>query len=90
HLDFHPTMRDYFLAKASLFTPERSRAGIVCVDDAWGRELAETATVPVTTLSSLADVGADWRLVPGDDPAAFTLSDGATTLHLRSALPGDF
>ena len=25
HLDFHPTMRDYFLAKATLFTPERAR-----------------------------------------------------------------
>ena len=25
HLDFHPTMRDYFLAKADLFTPQRSR-----------------------------------------------------------------
>ena len=91
HLDFHATMRDYFLAKAELFTPERSRRGIVCVDDEWGRELVHLATVPVTTLTSLADVDADWRLVAGElDPSAFTLSDGATTLHLRSALPGDF
>ncbi|MGO4343106.1 UDP-N-acetylmuramoyl-L-alanyl-D-glutamate--2,6-diaminopimelate ligase [Pedococcus sp. 2YAF34] len=90
HLDFHPTMRDYFEAKASLFTPERSRRGIVCVDDEWGRELAGTAGVPVTTLTSRADVDADWRLVAGEDPAGFTLSDGATTLRLRSALPGDF
>jgi UDP-N-acetylmuramoyl-L-alanyl-D-glutamate--2,6-diaminopimelate ligase len=91
HLDFHPTMRDYFLAKAALFTPERARQGIVCVDDEWGRELSTLATVPVTTLTSLADVDADWRLVAGEhDPAEFTLSDGVTTLHLRSALPGDF
>jgi UDP-N-acetylmuramoyl-L-alanyl-D-glutamate--2,6-diaminopimelate ligase len=91
HLDFHPTMRDYFEAKASLFTPERSRRGIVCVDDEWGRELTTLSTVPVTTLTSLAEVDADWRLVAGeDDPATFTLSDGSTTLHLRSALPGDF
>ncbi|KRF25297.1 MULTISPECIES: UDP-N-acetylmuramoyl-L-alanyl-D-glutamate--2,6-diaminopimelate ligase [unclassified Phycicoccus] len=92
HLDFHPTMRDYFLAKADLFTPQRSRTGIVCVDDEWGRELAATiSTVPVTTVTSLADVDADWRLVAGEeDPATFTLSDGSTALHLRSALPGDF
>lgn len=91
HLDFHPTMRDYFLAKAALFTPERARRGIICVDDEWGRELSTLATVPVTTLTSLADVDADWRLVAGEhDPAEFTLSDGVTTLHLRSALPGDF
>lgn len=91
HLDFHPTMRDYFLAKADLFTPARARTGIVCVDDEWGRELATLSTVPVTTLTSLAEVDADWRLVAGeDDPATFTLSDGSTTMHLRSALPGDF
>lgn len=91
HLDFHPTMRDYFEAKASLFTPERARRGVVCVDDEWGRELAGTATVPVTTVTSLEDVRADWRLTPrGGDTATFELSDGATTLALRSALPGDF
>lgn len=91
HLDFHPTMRDYFLAKAELFTPERSRRAIVCVDDEWGQELSTLATVPVTTLTSMADVDADWRVVAGEhDPSAFTLSDGVTTLHLRSALPGDF
>ena len=91
HLDFHATMRDYFLAKAGLFTPQRSRRGIVCVDDEWGRELSTLATVPVTTLTSLAEVDADWRVVSDEqDPSSFTLSDGVTTLHLRSALPGDF
>jgi UDP-N-acetylmuramoyl-L-alanyl-D-glutamate--2,6-diaminopimelate ligase len=94
HLDFHPTMRDYFAAKASLFTPERARRGVVCVDDTWGRELAEQAGIPVTTLSSTEGVVADWQLRPDQDsphdPAAFTLTDGGTTLHLRSALPGDF
>ncbi len=30
HLDFHADMEDYFAAKASLFTPERSRLGLVC------------------------------------------------------------
>ena len=91
HLDFHGGMRDYFLAKASLFTPERSRRGIVCVDDEWGQELAGLATVPVMTLTSRADVPGDWRLVPDEaDPMTFTLGDGSTTLHLRSALPGDF
>ncbi|WP_091762704.1 UDP-N-acetylmuramoyl-L-alanyl-D-glutamate--2,6-diaminopimelate ligase [Pedococcus cremeus] len=91
HLDFHGGMREYFLAKAALFTPQRSRQAVVCVDDEWGRELAGLASVPVTTLTSCADVPADWRLVADElDPAAFTLSDGSTTLRLRSALPGDF
>jgi UDP-N-acetylmuramoyl-L-alanyl-D-glutamate--2,6-diaminopimelate ligase len=90
HLDFHPTMRDYFEAKASLFTPARSRRGVVCVDDEWGRELATSAGVPVTTLTSVAGVDADWRLLPGAGPSDFVLTDGATSLALRSALPGDF
>ncbi len=91
HLDFHPTMRDYFEAKASLFTPVRCRQGIVCVDDEWGRELASAATVPVTTLSSDPAVPADWRVTPDDaDVSLFTLAGTDTTLHLRSALPGEF
>ncbi len=62
HLDFHPTMEDYFAAKADLFTPARSRHGVVDVDDEWGRLLARTATVPVTTVSP-SGADADWRAV---------------------------
>lgn len=92
HLDFHETMEAYFAAKALLFTPEHSRAGVVCVDDTWGRRLADMAQVPVTTVSSRADVAADWHV--GGDPAGQELrlvpADGAPPLELRSALPGDF
>jgi UDP-N-acetylmuramoyl-L-alanyl-D-glutamate--2,6-diaminopimelate ligase len=54
HLDFHADEEDYFAAKAALFTPARSRQAVVCIDDGWGRRLAAQATVPVTTLSTLA------------------------------------
>ncbi|MBC3763911.1 UDP-N-acetylmuramoyl-L-alanyl-D-glutamate--2,6-diaminopimelate ligase [Quadrisphaera sp. RL12-1S] len=73
HLDFHPTMEDYFSAKAALFTPERARAAVVCVDDAWGRRLAErsraagvpTATVSTTTTDGATEgAAADWRVDP--------------------------
>jgi len=33
HLDFHETIEDYYLAKASLFTPERARRALVNIDD---------------------------------------------------------
>ncbi|HYH74314.1 MAG TPA: Mur ligase family protein, partial [Nocardioides sp.] len=89
HLDFHRDMDDYFDAKASLFTPERARRGLVCVDDVWGRRLVERAGIPVTTIGTAAD--ADWRiLVDGGDPAAFRLTGPGVDLHLRSSLPGDF
>lgn len=96
HLDFHASMEDYFLAKASLFTPERSRRGLVCVDDAWGRRLAASAAVPVETLANAgpddADPGSHWVVHrDGEDPAAFRLTGPAgVDLHLRSNLPGDF
>jgi len=90
HLDFHPTMRDYFLAKASLFTPERARRGIVCVDDEWGAELAQLASIPVVTVSS-TDREATYRVrVDDNDHSAFTVIGAGVELALRSALPGDF
>lgn len=89
HLDFHEDMDDYFSAKASLFSPERSRRALVCTDDDWGRRLVERATVPVATIG--ADPGADWHVaVDGADPAAFRLTAEGVDLHLRSRLPGDF
>jgi UDP-N-acetylmuramoyl-L-alanyl-D-glutamate--2,6-diaminopimelate ligase len=44
HLDFHPTMEDYFLAKRKLFLPERGErpaASVVNLGDQYGRRLAE-------------------------------------------------
>ena len=46
HLDFHPTMEDYFQAKARLFTPELSERGVVNADDAYGGRLLDRAVIP--------------------------------------------
>ncbi len=46
HLDFHPTLEDYFAAKAELFTPARSVHGVVDVDTSWGQRLAREADCP--------------------------------------------
>ncbi len=63
HLDFHGDMDAYFAAKARLFTPERARAALVCVDDPWGRrmaELARAAGLPTTTYG--VEAQADWHV----------------------------
>ncbi|MCM0621620.1 UDP-N-acetylmuramoyl-L-alanyl-D-glutamate--2,6-diaminopimelate ligase [Nocardioides sp. BSK12Z-4] len=52
HLDFHPSVEDYFQAKASLFTPERARRAVVNADDEHGRRLAAETTLPVVTFST--------------------------------------
>lgn len=91
HLDFHGSMEDYFLAKKSLFTPERTARAVVCVDDEWGRRLARESLVPVETVASRREVAADWQLeARAEDESAFELVGDTRRLSLRSALPGDF
>ena len=49
HLDFHPTMADYFEAKARLFdpaSPSHARSAVICVDDDAGRAMARTRRQP--------------------------------------------
>ena len=93
HLDFHPDMEDYFATKASLFTPERSRRAVICVDDEWGRRLAAGTAVPAVTVARSrgegAATGPDYLVEPvsGSD---FILTGKGVRLRLRSALPGDF
>lgn len=92
HLDFHHTMEEYAAAKASLFTPERARQGVIVVDDDWGRRIADEARIPVTTLANSADRGADWVIEAEHGARGFELvrGDGSARLSLSSPLPGDF
>jgi UDP-N-acetylmuramoyl-L-alanyl-D-glutamate--2,6-diaminopimelate ligase len=64
HLDFHQTLEEYFLAKAALFTPERTQRAVINIDDDHGRALIDLigTNVPVTTFST-AGRPADWRAV---------------------------
>jgi UDP-N-acetylmuramoyl-L-alanyl-D-glutamate--2,6-diaminopimelate ligase len=75
HLDFHGDMAGYFAAKSLLFNGDHSRHGVVCVDDDWGRRLAATAEVPVTTTGT--DPTAGWRRVDDVDEG---LAGSRTTL----------
>jgi UDP-N-acetylmuramoyl-L-alanyl-D-glutamate--2,6-diaminopimelate ligase len=91
HLDFHGSMESYYLAKASLFTPERAVRAVVCVDDEWGQRLARESQVPLVSISSRQDVPADWQIqTSSQDESAFELIGDGGRLSLRSALPGDF
>ncbi|MFI8346041.1 UDP-N-acetylmuramoyl-L-alanyl-D-glutamate--2,6-diaminopimelate ligase [Streptomyces sp. NPDC085596] len=94
HMEFHSGMEDYFQAKASLFTPERSRLGVVNADDEYGRRLVTEATVPVVTFSAEGHPDADWRAEDvqiGPMDSTFTaLGPGGQRVHARSPLPGPF
>lgn len=96
HLDFHPTMADYFDAKARLFrpgSPTRAELAVVCVDDDAGREMARLAEAPVT-VSATGRV-ADWQVeqvsTVGRGAQEFTVIDPAGVHHgLCIELPGQF
>lgn len=94
HMEFHSDMEDYFRAKAQLFTPERSRLGVVNFDDEYGRRLVEEATVPVVTFSAEGHPDADWRATDvqvGPMDSTFTvIGPKDERITARSPLAGPF
>jgi UDP-N-acetylmuramoyl-L-alanyl-D-glutamate--2,6-diaminopimelate ligase len=95
HLDFHPTMEDYFLAKRRLFIPgdhDQPSPGVSVVnaDDPYGRRLADELAGAVTfALDAEADYGArDLRM--GFAGCELTLQTPAGSRRLALPLPGRF
>jgi UDP-N-acetylmuramoyl-L-alanyl-D-glutamate--2,6-diaminopimelate ligase len=86
HLDFHPTMEDYFVAKRRLFEAGPGTS-VVNVDDAYGRRLADDLDDPVTFGIDSADAA----LRATDVEIALTGSRFRVgELELRTPLPGRF
>jgi UDP-N-acetylmuramoyl-L-alanyl-D-glutamate--2,6-diaminopimelate ligase len=92
HLDFHADLEDYFRAKASLFMPPV--IGVVNIDDKYGRRLASSAPVPITTFSALGRDEADWRAVDvrsGADGSTFrVIGPGGVEADVSVGLAGAF
>ena len=91
HLDFHPTMEDYFGAKRRLFDG-RAAAHVVCVDDEWGARLA--AEIGAVTVSATAP-DADWTaadvVARADGTQTFrALGPDGADLPVTLRLPGGF
>jgi UDP-N-acetylmuramoyl-L-alanyl-D-glutamate--2,6-diaminopimelate ligase len=91
HLDFHPTMEDYFAAKRRLFCELEPQHSLINVDDRYGRRLAAELNQPVTfALDHAASYEA--RDVRTDlDGSRFTVhTPEGQTVALRSPLRGRF
>jgi UDP-N-acetylmuramoyl-L-alanyl-D-glutamate--2,6-diaminopimelate ligase len=96
HLDFHPSMADYFDAKARLFdpgSPTHADVCVICIDDDAGRQMSRIAARPVSVSASGRD--ADWRvetLSPaGAGAQEFVAVDPAGVHHgLQIGLPGRY
>ncbi len=96
HLDFHPTMADYFETKALLFNPDsplRARKAVVCIDDDAGGAMAARFGDAITV--SAADQPAHWRAVDVEPMGAggqqFTVVDPSGAQHrIGVRLPGHY
>lgn len=95
HLDFHHTMDAYFQAKAQLFQSSYSAFGLICIDDQWGRLLAEQTRIPFQTYGVSAG---DWA-PPTWRAEAIRRSAGGSAFRVVGPdmsgdagcrLPGDF
>lgn len=96
HLDFHPTMADYFEAKARLFDPAsplHAARSVICVDDDAGAAMAARAAAPVTVSATgrPADWGVEHVSVGGSRGREFIAVDPAGVHHpIGIGLPGDY
>ena len=81
HLDFHPTMEDYFAAKRSAVRARRAGPAIVNADDAYGRRLAAELDGAITYGDRRSD--ADYRARDVEFDAA------GSTLHASRRPDGE-
>lgn len=73
HLDFHPTMEEYYAAKRSLFMPERAGKGAVNIDDPYGRKLLDHAPIECLAFGMSEDADVRARAVKLE-PSVTTIS----------------
>ncbi|HYH58307.1 MAG TPA: UDP-N-acetylmuramoyl-L-alanyl-D-glutamate--2,6-diaminopimelate ligase [Thermoleophilaceae bacterium] len=89
HLDFHPDMEAYFMAKRRLFHGQPGPA-VLNLDDDYGNRLADDVAEPVTYA---IDSPADYRAREvGFDPSgsSFTCETPDGTVAIETRLPGLF
>lgn len=89
HFDDYQGFDEYLKAKAKLFTSQRAKLGVVCLDTKFGKEIVALSEVPVVTIASHADIVADWHVtvtaeLPGKTEFRLTGPDGQ---ELESSVP---
>lgn len=97
HFEDFGTMESYLAAKAALFTPERSRKAVICVDSSWGVALARQTVIPFWTVGGAQSAGLEgvphWTYaitgVQGDVTTWSLSSPGGETIELSAPIMGD-
>ncbi len=91
HLDYHPDMENYYLAKKKLFS--QCDAAVINVDDEYGKRLSGEIPCPVITCSTKPDSSrksffADCIEFCGDGCVKFTVREGGKCFTLCPNIPG--
>lgn len=97
HLDFHPSMEEYFLTKAQLLDPTqapRAALSVICVDDVWGQRLAGMVpgalTVATTEGAPPAQLQASVAAVAPSGTMTLKLQLSGTTREVEIGIPGRY
>ena len=96
HLDFHPTMEDYFEAKAALFDgPQAAARAVICVDDDWGERMAErAAALPLTRVATRSNADITARQLSteatGAQQVELSVASSGQSYDFRLPMPGEF
>jgi UDP-N-acetylmuramoyl-L-alanyl-D-glutamate--2,6-diaminopimelate ligase len=90
HLDFHTSMEEYYRVKASLFSPDRCRLGVINVDDEYGRRLQSEIAIDSVRVST-SDCASDFfaaDVSAGERGTSFTLHSPYGRYPIRLKLLG--
>lgn len=98
HLDYHPSLQDYFDAKSQLFVPERCEAAVIVVDDEFGRALYDIAkdrlprVYAVAMTGALPDAAQGWKVetIHGDSGAFALRGTDGSLGEYDCGLPGQY
>ncbi|MDO9486327.1 MAG: UDP-N-acetylmuramoyl-L-alanyl-D-glutamate--2,6-diaminopimelate ligase [Actinomycetota bacterium] len=89
HLDYHGTMQAYFEAKSLLFTAEHAEFAVICIDDQWGQQLAESTQIPFATVAT-SGREADWTVSRNAEGSWIVQTPAGESVPLNLAMPGAF
>ncbi len=94
HLDYHPSMEAYWVAKRALFEWPGLRAAVVNVDDARGEQLAqelESSQLDVWTTSLRGNARLKARdITYNDDGMVFSVVEGRNVFTLQTQVIGQY
>ena len=100
HLDYHGTMASYWAAKRRLFDWPGLQVAVVCVDDPYGRELAQALSpraadggLALWTVATRADTPARVRLLQREwqpHGVRFTVAEGEAHATFELPVVGDY